>query len=119
MIIPINSRNIFILLIPFFLHACEQREFIEIAAVETGVPSDILATSVKLEGKILDMGSGIESYGHCWALAQKPTVEDNSNNHGAMSSSQSFVSEISGLESRSAISQTNSRISGQTGLARQ
>jgi hypothetical protein len=45
-------------------------------SVETGDITDIQATTADVTGHVLCTGDGIKQYGHCYSLAQNPSVSD-------------------------------------------
>ena len=61
--------------------------------------SDITSTSAMVYGTIIDIGSGIEEYGHCWSTDAEPTVNENEGKtkKGPSSSTGSYNSLLTGL----------------------
>jgi len=91
-------KLVHILVIPF-LFGCEKREFIEIAQVVTGQPSDITAKTVTIEGSITDLGPGISNHGHSWSAQNNlPTIEDNKSDLGIVMEGKSYQTNLSELE---------------------
>jgi uncharacterized protein (TIGR02145 family) len=74
---------IFCLLFLFFLNACEKRDFVELAVMETGVAENILAQSAQLNGTVVDIGPGIEDHGICWSEQPTPTANGEKKSLGA------------------------------------
>jgi len=55
-------------------------------------------TTASVTGKFMDVGDGINSYGHCWALTPNPSIADfKSSNLGKPSKQVEFVSQLTGL----------------------
>ena len=70
----------------------------EVIKVKTLHPTDIMTTTVTLNGEIIDSGEGITDYGHCWALHSQPVVSDFISNLGPETQTKVFRSEIEDLK---------------------
>jgi uncharacterized protein (TIGR02145 family) len=98
-----SSYSLLVLLTGSFilLSSCERIDFSRIVKLQTGEISSITATSVKVEGIIIDTGEhGISRHGHCWAEHDDPSINgsgDFSNNLGDTRETGVYSSEITGL----------------------
>jgi uncharacterized protein (TIGR02145 family) len=43
--------------------------------IDTGIVLEVFYTSAYIEGKIINAGSGISDYGHCWSTEVNPTLQ--------------------------------------------
>jgi len=98
--IPITTmRNVLLILsitALFFCLSCEKPE--REAKVETGGVNDIMATSAKVAGEIIDAGEGITEHGHCWGTNPGPTTNDSKTNFGSTEKTGSFISLLKDLD---------------------
>jgi hypothetical protein len=96
----LNCRLLNLILILFLAVniSCEKEKLIAIPLLKTGDPTDTAARSATITGEILDVGEGIEQYGHCYSLSVTPTVENTKTEKGGTSSKISFSSELTNLE---------------------
>ena len=85
-------------LIVLLLFSCKKDELSRELKVETKAISEIMATSAKVSGEIIDVGEGITDHGHCWANAANPTISDFKNSLGPASKRGVYTSELLGLE---------------------
>jgi uncharacterized protein (TIGR02145 family) len=85
-----------------FIISCEKRDFKAVAKVETKTVSEIMATTAKATGDIIDLGNGITDYGHCWGLAADPTISNSKTSLGAANKIGTYSSELKTLEPGSA-----------------
>lgn len=55
--------------------------------------------SVTVPGSVIDMGDQVISeYGHCWSTNSTPTISDFRSNHGRLTTTSDFISELNDLE---------------------
>jgi len=90
--IPLIISTILLL----FCLTCEKPE--REAKVETGQVTDIMATSVKVSGEIIDIGEGITEHGHCWGFGSDPTTGDFKTSLGPVEKPSSYNSDLQNLE---------------------
>ena len=81
-----------------FIISCQKRDFKSVAKVETEKVSEIMATTVKANGNIIDLGTGITDYGHCWSLLQNPTITNSKTSLGSVEKKGTYTSELKNLE---------------------
>ncbi len=92
----INKLIIIFFLAGFlFPPACKKAE--KQMLVSTGTVSNISMTSADVSGKILDLGEGVTSYGHCYATTPNTTVAGPKIEISVAASVRSFTSNITGL----------------------
>jgi uncharacterized protein (TIGR02145 family) len=74
-------------------------ETIDSPAIDTGTVIEVSYTSAKIEGKILEPGSGIFAFGHCWSTTPEPTIECiTKTNFGSSKKESHFISTLEGLD---------------------
>ncbi len=87
-------------IVGFILLSCQKNE--REPRIETGIISNITYTSAKVDGDIIDIGSGILGYGHVWSTVGNLTVIDSSicetTNFGKADRTGLYQSELTGLE---------------------
>ena len=88
--------GVFIVL--FLLVNCKKDEHIRQPKVETGEVTEIMATTAKVSGEIIDAGEGIDEYGHCWGLTANPAIEDSRTDLGSADETGTFASRLTELE---------------------
>jgi len=82
------------------ISSCEKRDFVKVMKVTTDAASNITPTTATVSGNIIDIGSGITAYGHCWAQSPAPIVDYLSKTQkGSRSSTGGFSSSLTGLSS--------------------
>lgn len=71
----------------------------QLAGVETGNISNVLATQAQVAGNVLNLGNteSLSQYGHVWSTRQNPTINDAKTQHGSTSSIGSYTSTLTGL----------------------
>ncbi len=66
--------------------------------VQTGKAFGITSTTAFVEGKIIETGSGVISYGHCWSQSPEPTTDlPTKSEHGSSKTAVSYTTEIDSL----------------------
>ncbi len=65
--------------------------------VETGTISDITTTSARAAGNIIDLGNGINDYGHCWSVTSNPTITDSKSSSGQATKTGTYASDLKNL----------------------
>ncbi len=80
-----------------FIVSCT--EFEREAKVETGTVSEITWSSVRINGKIIDVGMGVTDYGFCWSTSQEPDISNFKTSLGSTALLGNFECNIVGLES--------------------
>jgi hypothetical protein len=83
------------LTIPFY--TCK-KELEETILVSTGTCENLGNDSVILNGQIIDPGTGIKQYGHCWNKTGNPDINSDTTDFGARTVAGSFQSKATGLE---------------------
>ena len=70
----------------------------QVVTLKTGETVTTGYYSASVKGTVTDPGSEpIVAYGHCWSLAESPTVEDSHTDFGQIENPVDFVSDIKGL----------------------
>ncbi len=71
------------------------------ATVTTGSASDVQTSTAKVSGNITSLGnvSQVTQHGHVWSTSANPTTSNNKTQLGAKSSTGTFTSSLSGLQS--------------------
>jgi len=95
----ILTNRALIIIFAIIIFSCKKDEQKREAKVETKAVSEILATTAKVSGDIIDLGEGITDYGHCWGLTATPTIADSRTSLGAAIKTGVFTSELKALES--------------------
>jgi uncharacterized protein (TIGR02145 family) len=85
-----RNRLLFSALLLLAANGCEKREFIELVEMKTGAADEVLATSARLGGAVVDAGPGIEDYGICLSEQANPTVNDARHSLGSASAPGNF-----------------------------
>ena len=78
--------------------SCEKGKFTREPKVETGQVSEILTTSAKVSGEIIDIGEGLVEHGHCWSTNSYPTIADYKTEMGTVRETGTYTSELLNLE---------------------
>ena len=86
-----------IVLLLFSIISCEKRDFKSVAKVETKKISEIMATTVKATGDIIDLGDGITDHGHIWGFVSKLSISDYVTHLGAALKTGAYTSELKNL----------------------
>ena len=81
----------------FSIISCEKRDFKSVAKVETKKISEIMATTVKATGDIIDLGDGITDHGHIWGFVSKLSISDYVTHLGAALKTGAYTSELKNL----------------------
>ncbi|KKL56461.1 hypothetical protein LCGC14_2245170, partial [marine sediment metagenome] len=74
--LPYLSITVIVFFLIYCTYSCEKFEPKRIVAVQTGQAIEVMATTALVNGEIIDVGEGIDQYGHCWGLTANPTLED-------------------------------------------
>ena len=98
LIIPLLGAAIIIFIAALF-NSCK-KESEKVMKVKIDSVSNVSETSATVTGTILDIGNGIDQYGHCWSTSSGPTFESNDNKteKGSISNPGSFTSQMTGLQ---------------------
>lgn len=94
---PVSIITLALAILVLFLVDCDRDLDIE-PAVVTGPIDSIAAKKILIQAEIIDVGSGISDYGHCYGTSSKPEVGGDRTNYGEASALKEYTSEISGLE---------------------
>jgi uncharacterized protein (TIGR02145 family) len=92
-----TNKVILLLLLPgiLLLQTCKKIE--KTMLVSTGIVSNIEISKADVSGKILDLGEGVSSYGHCYATTPNVTVSDTKNEITVAAVLGGFTSQLKGL----------------------
>jgi uncharacterized protein (TIGR02145 family) len=88
----------FILLMSYLCISCKKDELPREAKAETRSVSEIKATTARASGEIIDLGKGINDFGHCWSLTVNPTVSGSKTSFGSVNQIGVFTSDLTNLE---------------------
>lgn len=88
-----------ILVILIVVCSCQQREFVEIMAVTTD-NVDYDTTRTTAHGTIVDLGTGIIDYGHCWGEKEDPDINGKHSSNGTINQTGHFTSDIDSIDFR-------------------
>lgn len=87
------------LLMLFFLCLASCRKEPEpVPVVESGVISDVTATTAVIRGRILELGGGIDEHGHCFGVTPGPDVGGDRTTIGSAEFPGPFTSSLEGLK---------------------
>ncbi|MGE5458181.1 MAG: hypothetical protein ACM3RX_07490 [Methanococcaceae archaeon] len=92
------NREILLSLLACIIISWERRDFKIVAKAETGNATEIMATSAKVSGNLVDLGEEVSDYGHCWALTSQPTVQNYRTSFGKADKLCAIVSIMNSLE---------------------
>jgi uncharacterized protein (TIGR02145 family) len=90
-------RFILFVIIISLAFSCDKDKLLREAKVITGTISEIMPTSAKASGEIVDLGQGISDHGHCWDLDSFPTVADSKTSLGIVDTTGIFTSDLQNL----------------------
>lgn len=82
-----------------FLYSCQKEEFTRVIGLTTD--SVLINEPVIVSGTIIDLGTGITNYGHCWSESPNPNILNQSTqftSFGNANSLLNYKSQITGLE---------------------
>ncbi|MCK4663242.1 MAG: fibrobacter succinogenes major paralogous domain-containing protein [Bacteroidales bacterium] len=82
-----------------FIFSCQKIELKREIKVTTNTVNNITTTTATARGNIIDLGEGIIQYGFCWSTSQNPTINNYKTKKGAIYSTASYTSNLSGLSS--------------------
>ena len=71
----------------------------QLAGVETGDVSNVLATQAEVAGNVLNLGNTerLSQYGHVWSTKANPTLSDSKTQHGSTAVTGGYTSTLTGL----------------------
>ena len=92
-----KNTNILIVLFAVILFSCKKDNLTRQAKVETKPVTEVMATTAKATGDIIDLGTGIINYGHCWSFIANPTIADSITSLGVTSKTGIYTSTLQNL----------------------
>ncbi len=95
---PFISIAIILILLIYSTYSCEKLEPKRIIAIKTGQATEVMATTAKVTGEIIDAGEGIDQHGICWSISPNPTTSNSSVSQlGPRNNGGNFTYKIQGL----------------------
>jgi len=92
-------KFLFIIIVAFTVTSCKKREMVREISVNTDSVSSITAKSAIGYGELVDLGENqfINTYGHCWATTENPTITNDTTRFEDADTEKKFKSVIRNL----------------------
>jgi uncharacterized protein (TIGR02145 family) len=95
--------GIFLLISILFINSC-RKELDEKVIIMTGEALQVGVKTASLNGEVIDVGSGIKHYGHCWNESGTPDINDDTTDLGVMKKGDAYISKIGNLKANTVYS---------------
>jgi hypothetical protein len=81
----------------YLCFSCKKDELPREVKIKTTDVTDVMATTARANGDIIDLGEGINNYGHCWSISPNPLITDSKTSLGSVNNAGSFKSDMINL----------------------
>jgi uncharacterized protein (TIGR02145 family) len=81
----------------FLINSCKKDELPREVKIKTTDVTEIMATTARANGDVIDLGEGIDDHGHCWSISPNPVITDTRSSLGNSNIPGTFKSDLINL----------------------